>query len=596
MRLRRHVMGLVGAAALAGATIAGLAPGMAQAGALATRSLSAQGVPPSGASYGGYATGSTVHATALQPPGVPAPRVANADEAFAGATANSTGISKQVLSEMQTLIAPPQSTQTYGRGSGLELGLGTTVPASGPDPNQLVLAGLAEASAAPPNPAQQPVTKQITVPAAPIAYAGLLSGSAAANFDPNVCVIGQPLSFGDGFASDVRLVDTTASSTNPPPSPLLSSQGNARSTSFTFLTPNGDGTWGVASEVLQTVAPVTIGPPGMGVTITVAGPFGFLAVATGHPGTSKVVTLGNPLITIQPPTGPATQVKLSDIIGKGGINIPIPGLGDIAVGEPARALVAPAGTPDPTKPPSIAADGTSVSGAEDLVRVLLNPGGAVIADARIAHVEATANVPAGGLSCTIPVSKVANPMSVTAGQDFDWLITIPSMPLPWACDLVNISAVDNVTTQSGSPKWQLVSADHNGSISGNTVTWSNLGSYHPGSPPIVLDIHGHVPSDSGAGVILNTVNVSASLGNCTGGAAGQALTGLATAITGQAVLQAINGAAINGTANVQGPGVQAAPGPLPRTGGHNPLVMWMAAVMIGSAIGIRRLRRPRTTT
>jgi hypothetical protein len=598
-RLRRHVVGLVGAAALAGATIAGFAPGAAVAGGLAARTLSAQGVPPSQATYGGYSTGSVVHVTALQAPGTSAPRVANADEAFAGASAKSTGLSSQILSEMQTLVAPSQSTQTYGRGSGLELGLGTTVPPTGPDPNQLVLAGLAEASAAPPNPATQPVTKQITVPAAPLVYAGVLSGSAAANFDPNVCVIGQPLSYGDGFASDVRLIDTTGSSTNPPPSPLLSSQGNARSTSFTFLTPNGDGTWGVASETLQTVAPVQIGTTTAGlftgVKITIAGPFGFLAVATGHPGTSKVTTLGNPLITFQQyAAGVVTmtqQLKLSDVIGTNGIDIPLPMLGDIAIGEPARALVAPAGTPDPTKKPVIAADGTSASGAEDLIRVLLNPGGSVLADARIAHVEAVATVPAGGLSCTIPVSKVANPMSVTAGQDFDWLITIPSMPLPWACDLVNISAIDNVTTFSGSPQWQLVSADHNGVINGNTVTWSNLGSYHPGSPPIVLDIHGHVPSTSGAGVILNTVNVSASLGNCTGGAAGQALTGFATAITGQAVLQAINGAAITGTANVQGPGVQVAPAALPRTGGHNPWLPWVAAGLIGSAIGLRRYRR-----
>jgi LPXTG-motif cell wall-anchored protein len=521
----------------------------------------------------------------------------NADEAFAGASAKSTGLSPQILSEMQTTVAPSQSTQTYGRGSGLELGLGTTVPAPpGPDPNQLVLAGLAEASAAPPNPTldKQPVTKQITVPAAPVAYAALLSGSAAAVFDPNVCVIGQPLSFGDGFASDVRLIDTTGSSTNPPPSPLLSSPGNARSTSFTFLTPNGDGTWGVASETLQTVAPVHIGPPGMGVTITIAGPFGFLAVATGHPGTSKVTTLGNPLLTITPDTGPAPPpVKLSDVIGTNGIDIPLPMLGDVAVGEPARALVAPAGTPDPTKKPVIAADGTSASGAEDLVRVLLNPGGAVIADVRVAHVEAVANVPAGGLACTIPVSKVAQPMSVTAGQSFDWLITIPSAPLPWACDLINISAIDNVSVQSGSPKWTLNSADHGGSINGNTVTWSNLGNYHPGDPPIILDIHGTVPGDSGAGVILNTVNVSATLGKCTGGAAGTALTGFATAITGQAVLQAINGAAITGSASVQGPGVSgvAPSAALPRTGGHNPWLPWVAAGLIGSAIGILRYRR-----
>ena len=603
--LRRHVVGLAGAAALAGATIAGLAPGVAHAGGLAARSLSAAGVPPSQATYGGYSTGSVVHATALQPPGVPGPRVVNADEAFAGASAKSTGLSPQILSEMQTTVAPAQSTQTYGRGSGLELGLGTTVPAPpGPDPNQLVLAGLAEASAAPPNPTTQPVTKQITVPAAPLVYAGILSGSAAANFDPNVCVIGQPLAFGDGFASDVRLIDTTGSSNNPPPSPLVSSPGNARSTSFTFLTPNGDGTWGVASETLQTVAPIQIGTTTAGVftgvKITIAGPFGFLAVATGHPGTSKVTTLGNPIITVevdQPPAKPmVNQLKLSDVIGTNGIDIPIPMLGDIAVGEPARALVAPAGTPDPTKKPVIAADGTSASGAEDLVRVLLNPGGAVLADLRVAHVEAVANVPAGGLACTIPVSKVAQPMSVTAGQSFDWIITIPSAPLPWACDLINISAIDNVTVFSGSPKWVLNSADHGGSINGNTVTWANLGNYHPGDPPIVLDIHGTVPGDSGAGVILNTVNVSATLGNCTGGAAGTALTGFATAITGQAVLQAINGAAITGTASVQGPGVSGvAPSALPRTGGHNPWLPWVAAGLIGSAIGILRYRRLTTT-
>jgi LPXTG-motif cell wall-anchored protein len=94
-------------------------------------------------------------------------------------------------------------------------------------------------------------------------------------------------------------------------------------------------------------------------------------------------------------------------------------------------------------------------------------------------------------------------------------------------------------------------------------------------------------------VILNTVNVSATLGKCTGGAAGTALTGFATAITGQAVLQAINGAAITGSASVQGPGVSgvAPSAALPRTGGHNPWLPWVAAGLIGSAIGILRYRR-----
>jgi len=203
--------------------------------------------------------------------------------------------------------------------------------------------------------------------------------------------------------------------------------------------------------------------------------------------------------------------------------------------------------------------------------------------------EAAVEVPAGGVRCSIPVSKVASIDPVTAGTEFNYTITIPSDPALFAalynCDLVNISAVDRVEVESGSPRIELLGASNGGVISGNTVTWPNLGNYVLGQPPIVLTINARIPANSGPGVLRDTVNVSATLGNCRGtGTAGEDIVGQAN-VTGNATL---NGSAITGAVTLIGPNVN--PGDLAATGGNSwPLVAGGGFML--AALGLVRLRR-----
>src|SRR5207248_4047160 len=80
--------------------------------------------------FAGYSTGTDVHADLLQLPGPnPTSRLVNADVAFSGAAANTSGLAQPINNEMQNAVSPSLSTKdAYGRGSALEVGLGTSLP------------------------------------------------------------------------------------------------------------------------------------------------------------------------------------------------------------------------------------------------------------------------------------------------------------------------------------------------------------------------------------------------------------------------------------------------------------------------------------
>ena len=96
----------------------------------------------------------------------------------------------------------------------------------------------------------------------------------------------------------------------------------------------------------------------------------------------------------------------------------------------------------------------------------------------------------------MPVSKVANPDPVAVGQDVIFTISIPSdaglFNALFACDLINIRAVDTVEVASGQVTFNIVGADNGGVVAGNTVTWENLGTYTLGDPPIQLNMTVHI--------------------------------------------------------------------------------------------------------
>ena len=546
--------------------------------------------PVSQQPFAAYGSGAAAVVEAL---GLGNTQVANVIVANSGGGVNSQGLNGPLVNEFGINVAPATpGKNALGRGTGVEAGLVT------PDPqnatlNQLLLEGLAIATAPPPSPL---VTEEIPVNIDPVLFASLLRGQAQATYDPTFCPVGRPLTYGLGYASNLQLLNLGGGSSPQTGfnSPLLGTsisafgtpRGASQSRTVTYLQANGDGTFGVVSETRQTVAPISVlanQALQTALTVEIAGEFGLRVVATGKPNGTSVSYTGNPVLTITSTVaGVSSQVlriTLQDLLGQNGLTISVPGIATVSLGAPPRALNGP-----PNSAPTLAPDGTAASGAVDAVRLtLLDLPGLTGLDLALGHMEGAVTVPAGGLRCDIPVSKTASADPVTVGQEFTYTIRIPSDAALYRalfnCDLINISAIDNVTTQSGNPRIQLLSASHGGVISGNRVTWANLGNYTLGQEPITLTIQARIPPNSGAGVLRDTVDVTATLGNCRGGAAGEDI------VQGNARL---DGSAITGSATLVAPNVTR--GDLAATGGSSwPLVAGGGFLL--AAIGLLRLRR-----
>ncbi len=565
---------------------------MVLGGLLAASPLAVSAAPLSGQPFAAYGSGAALITEALQ---LGSTTIANTEAALSGGAVNSQGLNTPIVNELGVNVAPATpGKNALGRGTGLELGLVT----ADPQPttlNQLLLTGLAVATAPPPSGL---VTREIPLNVDPIAFASTLRGQAQATYDPAFCPVGRPLTFGSGYAENLQLLNTGGAvdpQTGFTGSVLGTSttagtqRAASQSRTVTYLAANGDGTFGVVSETRQTVAPITLlgTTPGTGLLIEVAGEFGLRVTATGKPGGATAVSLGTPVLTITPivggvPTVPLPALSLNSLLGPAGLNIDVGGLATVSAGAQPRALGGAL-----LSAPALDPAGTSASAALDIVRLgILGVPGLTGLDLRLGHMEGAVVVPAGGLTCDIPVSKVASVDPVTVGSDFTFTINIPSDPALFAalfnCDLINISAVDTVETQSGTPRIQLLSASNGGVISGNTVTFANLGNYTLGQPPIQVTITARIPANSGPGVLRDTVNVSATLGNCRGGATGEDI------IQGNARL---NGSAITGSVTLIGPNVTR--GDLAATGGNSwPLVAGGGFLL--AALGLVRLRRRAT--
>ena len=295
-----------------GATVGTLSLGL-----LATipdaQAQTAGAVPFASANFHGYASGTEVHLGALT---AGSTTLAQVDQAFSGASTSTAGLSAPITSQTGNVVQPqePASPQinSYGRGSGIEVGLGTPTIAN-KDPNQINLSGLAEQTAQPNGPA---VTKTINIPANPLLSAGLLTGKAAAAYYPGACPIGQPLSYGTGSAANVSVLDLSGN-TNPVVNTAGTGTATAQSSSYTILSPNTDGSYGLSSVAEETVAPVTINLLNLlTLQVTIAGqnpsaPITLTSHATGGAGNGSV-TLGNAgllKITLTPAGGTPVNIE-----------------------------------------------------------------------------------------------------------------------------------------------------------------------------------------------------------------------------------------------------------------------------------------------
>lgn len=272
-------------------------------------------VPFSQANFHGYATGSEAHLGSLTVSGT---TLADIDQGFSGASTNTAGLTGAINSETTEVVQPAESASVnaYGTGSGIEVGLGTQAPPS-VDLNQIKIAGKAEQTA-PPNSAE--VTKQLgPISLEPVLDASLLTGRAAALYDPTQCPIGQPISYGLGSAANVNALTLVANQ------PTINTAGTGTSTaqsqSDTFLSSNGDGTFGLTSEASEIVAPVTVNILNLfTLNVTVAGkdpnsPITLDATATGE-GAGGAVTLKNAgllTVTLTPVGGTPVTIEQVDL-------------------------------------------------------------------------------------------------------------------------------------------------------------------------------------------------------------------------------------------------------------------------------------------
>lgn len=386
-------------------------------------------VAQSGGTASAFATGTIFHADLLRNAET---RLVDTEVAFSGAVFDTGGLEDALRNELGREFAPSLPTKrAFGRGTGIEVGLGVA-----PDtPNQLILSGRAEVSS-PPNVAA--VSREIgPVDLDPLAWADLLRAEAFARTDAP-CVLGTDTSRGLAYVADAQLLDTASSGTGDgleAPVVALNASDPARaisqSRSRTVLVEqrNRDGRrlgddFGVMSEVRETIAPLTLfGGTENALTIEFLGEWVLQAVATGVGGGAYVhygpgeVSPETPVLRVIDADGVENLITLQQLFGDDGLVIDVPGVAEIAIGEPPRAIGGPAGSR-----PTESADGTRAAAAVDVVRVRALPGApAELADLRVGHMEVSAEVPAGGLLCAELTSPVVTPepetkvLSATSG-------------------------------------------------------------------------------------------------------------------------------------------------------------------------------------
>ncbi len=612
--------------------------------AMATaRPAGAQATSSTSTAWNGYSTGTALHINALQL-AANGPIVEQTALAFAGASTNSQGLGTALTNEMLLGVHPAQgANESFGRGSGVEVGLAQAAP-NNPDANQVKLGGgAAEAAAAPPIQTDLVTRELLRQTINPLAFAAVLRGQAQATFNDRFVMpmLGSPLGFGLGFADDVQLLNAgapPAPGTEVLPAPILATDTTAarggsgpqrttsQSTSFTYLVNNGDGTCGLASESHITVSPIRLNlppdaDPTNDLTVELLGEWVLRAAASGKPGGGKVeyfptgdnVTPTTPIVRVFQGQNVVQQLTTQQILGNTGLVLPdaLAQLIAVAVGEDPRAIAAPGTNPNAASQPTVT--DTLVSAAVDVARVRLiqpNPAasGLNALDLRLGHMESRVEVPAGGINCQIPVEKTATPNPASPGQDVTFTIRIPADAealRPFPCDLTNIRVTDTVSIESGNPVFTVVggTADNGqqGVVSGNTVTFDNIGDYRVGDPPRIVNVVIRLANNSRQGRILDTVRVDATPANCRAGnetvgrvLGGARFFGANAGLTGAGVTGS-GGGGLTGTFTLSGPDV-GGPAVLPRTGpvtdSKNPLFLGLAAAAGG--LLLRRANRRQT--
>lgn len=305
----------------AGAGVAGL---VLSSLALAPPAASAApaGVAFSSATFGGTSSGDELHLGSLSTiAGLGSTGLATVDEAVSGATTNSAGLASAVDDPEISgdVIQPAQSSSVKAYAEGDPLGA-TLADAA------VVRSGFASQTA-PPNRAAVSNTG-ISVPSqlSGLASAGVLDDEASAFYPADSCPLGQPLSYGSASAASSAVLPSLSGLS----SPLATTPGGgtADSSSEEVLSPNGNGTFGLTSQVAESLVPVALNLLNLlQLQVTVQGadpgaPITWSATNTGSGSTS--LALDNAGAVVVSAVFQGTSYQLADIpLTKSGTDQPV---------------------------------------------------------------------------------------------------------------------------------------------------------------------------------------------------------------------------------------------------------------------------------
>jgi len=593
IRFGRRGVALMGAAVLTGVMV-GVVPGASASAA--PRALAAAGTPFGQAGFVAYGTGSELDLSALK---TSTSNLLNANQAFSGITAAGGTVGTSAVTSPITgaVVQPagiPSGTNATARGSGLEVGVGLTTAQA-----DQIQTGIAESHSAPP--AQDgtpggPAVSTVPLNIPPLITTGLLHGFAATSYNNEFCPVGQSIAYGLGaVTASTAVLGTTVAA--PPV---------AESLTRADLVANVDGSFGLQTTVAETIAPVivTLIPAtaligATSITITVQGtspsnPIELIASTDGEGHTSLRLVNGDPSVTVAITLAGVALAPIS--VSLSGLSTLIDSLtgptGSLhtvlaAAGVGLTLTVGNGTLSTVTSPiPTFTNSTDAISGAYDLIALNLTLGGTTVADLRVGHMEADASLPSGSIACTVPIAKNADPTSVTAGSAFTWSISVPSSSTALSdasCSLTDIAVTDKISVNSGNPTFTIGAISDGGVYdpTTKTVTWTDIGDYHPGDQPIVLTVAVSTSSGSAAGVLQDTASATAGLGDCTGGATGDAT------LIGPNVGDVV----VTGSITLVAPSITTAPGTgLPITG-TGPTLAWVAAGLLITAEGTRRILR-----
>ena len=244
-------------------------------------------------------------------------------------------------------------------------------------------------------------------------------------------------------------------------------------------TKGADLRFGLLSETRQTIAPVTFfAGSEHQFTVEVLGEWVLRGVADG----AKSSLFYGPadkspetpvLRIIDAHDKVMTQLTLQQFLGDKGLQVNIPGIAEISIGEDPRAVDGDAAS-NPIQ------TGTLVLGAADVVRVrLLNQGDNHLADIRLGHMEVGMAVPADGIRCPgIGMVLKAEPPTVKPGESFDWHLKVSN---PNDCQLAHVKVV-NVINATDGVKYDVDSTEPKAdSAEAANVVFADIGSLEPGT-------------------------------------------------------------------------------------------------------------------